>query len=72
MERISVIWRCANQNCNTYHVRRIRENVWERGDVQSPCPVCKVRTRLNDGNTKRFDDHSDALMALDMVRGVFL
>jgi hypothetical protein len=68
--RTHLLWRCANTECNTFHVRTTRLT-WNR-EIQSPCPKCHKRTRLNEGNTRAYESKEDALNAKEMASGRWL
>jgi len=69
-KRTHLLWRCANSECKTFHVRTTKLT-WDR-DIQSPCPQCGKRTRLNEGNTRAFESKEDALNAKEMASGRWL
>ena len=70
-EKRTILWSCGKPDCNTYHVR-VTKLAWETGVLQSPCPACGQRTRLNEGNTRSFESKEDALNAKELLLGRWL
>lgn len=68
--RRALLWRCANTECEKFHVRTTKLT-WKE-DLQSPCPECGKRTRLNEGNTRTFESKEEALAAKEMASGRWL
>ena len=69
-EKIGIIWRCSS--CEQPHLRKMKQATWDKADVQSPCPKCTKRTRINAGNARVYSDIEEAQEALLLLRGQFL
>jgi len=69
--KVHLLWRCNAPDCGSFHIRTTKKNA-NRDWLQSPCPKCGVRTRLNEGNTKSFDSKEEAEYARELVMGRWL